>query len=235
MDLALHAGDITENGSPVEMEQAGQFFKAWGIPIVYCLGNHDLAAERALERWVEFPFSGVRDLSIGGLLYETGGWDIIVLNNTWKTRNGKAEWKWNAEEGGSPGIFDFQLAWLEDTLARTPERPCILLIHVPMHVCPDNNPYAVALNRVLDRHPRVKAVLGGHTHAVQAEHRRGRVHFGISALVEPPFECCLVRCSQNTFSLEAVPSIPMPSGVEYLEGKRWVQGSPEDRSIYLQW
>jgi len=78
----------------------------------------------------------------------------------------------SVDAGERKGAFCAQrLAWLEETLARQPDRPTILFIHHPPFDIPEHfvggyrHPRdAEALTAVVRRHPQVVRLLCGHVH-----------------------------------------------------------------------
>src|SRR5512133_2193809 len=51
VDLVMYGGDLVEEGTRENIEDAVARLDRMGIPSVYCLGNHDLTAEDSLENW----------------------------------------------------------------------------------------------------------------------------------------------------------------------------------------
>ena len=85
--------------------------------------------------------------------------------------------------GEDRGDFESaQLEWLEAELASAPEQPTILAMHQPPIAHRDRRlgrrePPAAdreALAAVIERHPQVRAIVGGHLHRIAASSLAGR-------------------------------------------------------------
>jgi Icc protein len=156
-DAILVTGDVAEDSS---REAYGHFRRALGAlgAPVYCLpGNHDAPALMAeLLAGDGFQYCGAADL---------GAWRLVMLDT-------------HIDRDPCGRLEAGELARLDRELAAAAARPALVALHHP--------PVAVGspwidgvglrnpadLYAVLERHPNVRAVVGGHVHQV-VDQRRG--------------------------------------------------------------
>ena len=155
-DALLVTGDIADHGTPAEYREVADLLDA-PYPVLYCPGNHDvrstlrtaLLGEPADDRPVDSAHR-INDLT------------ILMCDSTIPGRH----------EGR---LDDATAAWIEDTLADPAHQgPALLAMHhppVPLgHPLPDSMPLTNpgTLADLLNRHPRIIAVLAGHAHTAGA-------------------------------------------------------------------
>ena len=163
VDLVLVAGDLTDGGTPEQMELFKQKLKQLKAPVLFIPGNHDVGnagntdkpititpervkgfSEKLGPNWFAREVAGVRVIGIDSCLFETG-------------------FKEEAE----------QWSFLEKELARPCPEPVLLLEHYPLFLKTVDEP----ANSVWNVHPEmrrrliallkqggVRAVLSGHLH-----------------------------------------------------------------------
>jgi|GEM_PF-3566201 len=110
VDAVIHAGDLQQFGTEHEWRAVQAAWARWPGPLLVASGNHDHRRD-----------SFARLQSRFGLLprLETIAGVAIVLLDDGDYRLGS------------------QLAWLERTLSRDPDRRSVVVLHVPMRVAPD--------------------------------------------------------------------------------------------------
>ena len=116
-DLLIHAGDLTDAGSPEEIQSAFDWIKSLSHPYkVVIAGNHDLALDS--EQKADMDFNG-----------------IIYLQNslsTVKFANGRALSIFGSPWTPTPGTWAFQHGPMEDVwTGRVPDSTDILVTHMP--------------------------------------------------------------------------------------------------------
>jgi len=168
LDFIIASGDLTNHGHPDAFDAIRDRFDAFGVPIIYALGNHD---ERAVfyERVLGQPERGTdpydHDLVIAGL-------HVIVVDSSVP----------NSPLGA---LDDEQLAWLRGALERHPNVPKILVIHHPP--APTTHPVFEFLNLQPGTRERLAAtiegskllaILSGHVH-----HEQFMVWHGIPTII----------------------------------------------------
>jgi alkaline phosphatase D len=163
VDLVLIAGDLTDGGTPEQMELFNQKVKQLKAPVLFIPGNHDVGiagnadkpititpervkrfSEKLGPNWFAREAAGVRVIGINSCLFETG-------------------FKEEAE----------QWSFLEKELAQPRPEPVLLLEHYPLFLKTVGEP----ANGVWNVHPEtrkrliallkqggVRAVLSGHMH-----------------------------------------------------------------------
>lgn len=189
-ELILTGGDHVMDAWAQTAERTKEQFQLWHkvykdhctIPMKACIGNHDLWAINREKSKVSGnePNLGkqraVDELAIPHRYYAftQAGWKFIILDSVIPT----------SPDGYEGGLDAEQFEWLKAELAQTPaKQPILVLTHIPiihassLLVKDDNKPrqlgrgkiFMDALNVVdlLQKHPNVKVVLGGHIHILE--------------------------------------------------------------------
>lgn len=157
-DLLLLTGDVSEDASAASYGRVAALLDSVGAPVLALPGNHDDPA--VMRRY--FP-RGPWDAP---LFHGARGWQLVLLDST------------------APGRIDgmvsrSQLQALKSGLARSrSEHVLVALHHQPVPVgSPWIDRYALAdaewLLGLLDRDPRVHAILFGHVHHAIGVERNG--------------------------------------------------------------
>ncbi|MFD0276132.1 metallophosphoesterase [Kitasatospora sp. NPDC127111] len=152
LDAVLVTGDLADHGLPEEYEQVAEVL-ASRHPVLICPGNHDrrspyrevLLGEAPGEEPVNRP-------------HRLPGADVLMLDSS--------------IPGRDDGLLDEEtLGWLDRTLAEgRQELPALVAFHHPPvtlhlpYVDPIRQFGEERLAEVLARHPRVRALLCGHSH-----------------------------------------------------------------------
>ena len=236
--LVVHGGDVTDLA---ELEYAADMFDRFGTPVAACLGNHDLMTEGALEAWQAL---GSDRVCLAPAVIPLAWADLVLANCAWHGEGGVAMF-WDGQPPAEALTME-QAEWLDAALAAgDADRPACVVIHAPLDPLPPrltgepgdiHKPvpmYVAAVCRVLDGHPRVRLVLGGHTHVNCATWHGSRVHVTTAAAIEVPFEVRLIRFGPRAIRIETPRAIAAPDGVCYDETKAWVNGQPQDRTIEI--
>ena len=134
LDLVVHTGDVTDDGTVDGYEFAvavvGEFARAHGAAQVYCVGNHDLRSnfEQVLGSGHIDAQSAVPMPSADGeraSASQVAGYRVISLDSSVPGR--VHGW-----------LSDAQLAWLRATLEVPSERGTVLAMHHPPVTVPGN-------------------------------------------------------------------------------------------------
>ena len=164
VDAILVSGDLAEHGAPAEYALAAELIGSLGVPIHVLPGNKD---DRATMREA-FALPGEADAPID-YATDLGPLRLVVVDST--------------IPGEDRGDFTpAQLEWLDAELASAPEQPTIVAMHQPPLVTGMVDWDAVimtaadraALAAVIERHPQVRAIVGGHLHRIAASSLAGR-------------------------------------------------------------
>lgn len=163
-DAVLVCGDLADHASEAEYEQVRGLLSPLGAGVHVAAGNHD--DRRTLRR--HFGVPGDADDPIAYAV-ELGPLKLVVLDTT--------------IPGDDPGELGAgQLEWLDTELASAPEIPTLVAMHHPPLVTgipscdesglrPDDRR---ALGQVVDRHPQVRTLAGGHVHRAITSRLSGR-------------------------------------------------------------
>jgi 3',5'-cyclic AMP phosphodiesterase CpdA len=167
VDVVVHTGDGVHQGMAEEYAHLREILAELDAPVFLTPGNRDRhdAMRAAFDHLSYLPRNG--DL----LHYVVEDYPIrlVALDSV--------------AAGERKGVFCAQrLAWLEETLAREPDRPTILFIHHPPFDIPQDyvggyrRPQdAEDLAAVVSRHPQVARLLCGHVHCLHREPWGGTV------------------------------------------------------------
>ena len=159
-DLVVCTGDLTATATEEEFLAAREVLAPVldGLPFVVLPGNHDVYTGDGRARF-EVHFGAWANGGVFPFVRRAGGWDLVLFDVV------RPDWLSRGRAGKEA------LASL-DALLAAGSSPAMLLLHYPLR---DRHgaPYgpstralegAAALEEVLARHPRVKAVLHGHEH-----------------------------------------------------------------------
>jgi len=163
-DALLVTGDLADHASDDEYERLGEMLAALDAPIHVLPGNHD--DRRALSRHFGVPDAG------GEPVYHSadlGPLRLVLLDTTIP-----------GEDSGALGSD--QLDWLDAELARAPDTLTLIAMHHPPLVTGmalwDAIGLAPAdrdrLGAVIERHPQVRCLVGGHFHRTITGELAGR-------------------------------------------------------------
>jgi 3',5'-cyclic AMP phosphodiesterase CpdA len=212
VDAVLVTGDLAEHAAPAEYELAAELIGAVGVPVHVLPGNKD---DRATMRKA-FGLPGEPDAPLD-YAADLGPLRLVVVDSTIP-----------GEDRG--GFEPAQLEWLEATLGSAPEQPTIVAMHQPPLVTGMADWDAVimsaadrgALAAVIERHPQVRAIVGGHLHRIAASSLAGRpVIVAPSTFVQarPNFETEKVKLRDlfRGFVLHALRDGELSTQVEILE------------------
>jgi 3',5'-cyclic-AMP phosphodiesterase len=159
-DAVLVSGDLADHADDAEYEQLRELLAPLEAPLYVLPGNHDDRA--ALRRHFGVPGAGDEPVQYAT---DVGPLRLVVLDST---RAGEDEGELDAD----------RLAWLEATLAAAPDTPTLLALHHPplLTGIPAFDEIGFdaadrrALGRVVEAHPQVRRIVGGHVHrAISAE------------------------------------------------------------------
>lgn len=152
-DLILATGDLVDRGDVDSYRRLREALDACAIPVLPCLGNHDVRDSFA-EIFPEI------DSSDGFYQYEQdiGSLRLIVLDTL--------------EEGRHGGAFcETRAAWLDARLAERTDDPVMIVMHHPpvevgiewMNTHPEE-PWVQRFSAAIAGKPQIKAVICGHLH-----------------------------------------------------------------------
>ena len=195
VDFAVIAGDMTNTATREQFEALGRVCRESGLAVFGCIGNHDsyLTSSRrdALELCSELFPGGTTDYVV-----EKRPLRLIVLDGAhWKSRDGRFVDHYDASDSGGIGYRPEQIEWLKQELARDVQTPTVIVGHFPMYCrgglsscgykLPDVSVGAEAME-VVEQAPNVVAVLCGHTHWNEYNHKDDVAHIVNPAFCEWP-------------------------------------------------
>ncbi|MBV2366765.1 metallophosphoesterase [Streptomonospora nanhaiensis] len=169
LDAVVATGDLTDHGTPEELEEARALLSG-RLPVLTCPGNHDVPKEgrapyrRVLLGGAPQPHNVEAPLNT---VHRTGRGTVVLVDGTLP-----------GEGGGR--LAPETLEWLEAVLAESAGVPVVLALHhppVPLHMPAVDGiglANAADLAAVLERHPQVAALLCGHAHTPAATLFAGR-------------------------------------------------------------
>jgi 3',5'-cyclic-AMP phosphodiesterase len=163
-DAVLVSGDLADNATDAEYEQARELVATLQVPLHVLPGNHD--DRRALHRHFGVPGADGNPVQYS---VDFGPLRLVVLDTT--------------RPGEDPGALDAErLGWLDAELAAAPELPTLLAMHHPPFVTgvPAWDEVGLpaadrrALGEVVERHPQVRRLVAGHVHRTITGELAGR-------------------------------------------------------------
>ncbi|MFA1537500.1 phosphodiesterase [Actinomadura monticuli] len=161
LDAVLVTGDIADHGEPAEYEQARKLL-ASPHPVLLCPGNHDVRGPFREVLLDEPPHGNPVNRA-----HRIAGATFVMCDST--------------VPGKDHGFLDDDtIGWLDRQLADDPGGPAFVCFHHPP--VPQGIPYVDGIRQfgeerlaeVIERHPRVVAVLCGHNHTAAATTFAGR-------------------------------------------------------------
>jgi Icc protein len=160
----LVTGDLAENAADAEYERARELLESLGAPVHVLPGNHDERA--ALRRHFDLPGVDGEPVNYSAGL---GPLRLVVVDTT---RPG--------EDGGE--LDAGRLEWLDAELGAEPEAPTLLAMHHPPLVTGIKPLERIglppadrrALAAVVERHPQIRRLVGGHMHRAITSSLAGR-------------------------------------------------------------
>ncbi|MEU6235027.1 metallophosphoesterase [Kitasatospora sp. NPDC047058] len=168
LDAVLVTGDLADHGLPGEYEQVAKVLTS-RHPVLTCPGNHDIR-----EPYREVLLGEAASGGPVNRLHRLPGADVLMLDSS--------------IPGQDDGLLDEEtIGWLDRTLTEgRQELPALLAFHHPPvtlhlpYVDPIRQFGEERLAEVLARHPRVRALLCGHSHTGAAT-----TFAGLPVLVAP--------------------------------------------------
>jgi 3',5'-cyclic AMP phosphodiesterase CpdA len=167
VDAVIHTGDSVHHGTADEYAHLSEILAELRAPLFLTPGNRDR------HDGIRAAFGNLRYLPTSGdLLHysiETYPIRLIALDSV--------------SAGERKGVFcERRLIWLQETLAREPDRATVLFIHHPPFDVGDHYVGGYRLSRdaeelaaVVRRHPQVERLLCGHVHRFHRESWAGTI------------------------------------------------------------
>ena len=132
IDFILHGGDLTEDGSRVQIKNAIARFKTLNVPFYLCLGNHDLTSPQSIAWWLNYHAGAFAD-GTPSFAVETENTVLFVMANHWDKLSPAHYWDRNLPQ--VPLLDEVQKAKFESLLKSTP-KPVIVAVHAPLNAIP---------------------------------------------------------------------------------------------------
>jgi 3',5'-cyclic AMP phosphodiesterase CpdA len=240
-DLLVLGGDLVEEATREQIDQATSLCRQIDCPTLVCLGNHDVNRADAVTHWHAalrcWPHARLADARA-----DFADATILALNNPWLDALGTGRLYWEPGSNPLPTLLPAHLAWLDTELSRG-TGPAILCIHCPTHAIPPEQTglatpihespaaYGDLLHSLLNRHPRAKLVLSGHNHVSCATTIHNRLHASVSAVGEVPYQYVTVDVDGSSLTMKTRTLGTPPGGPALDPAKPWVTGRPADRAF----
>lgn len=179
IDVLVVTGDITDDGTPAQNDEAAEILGAARVPTLVIPGNHDRRPEFAralLDGPTDLPLN--RSAVVGGVLYLMCDSTIPGRDDGW--------------------LSDASLEWMEQAIVAVgPDTPVVVCFHHPPVTL--QMPFMDGIRQIgedrlaalIARYPTVVGFLCGHAHTAAATTFAGRplvVAPGVSATLKLPFE-----------------------------------------------
>jgi 3',5'-cyclic-AMP phosphodiesterase len=198
MDLILATGDLSQDASLDAYTRLDNALNEFGVPTYWIEGNHDKPAPM-LEALADHK------AKMGPCVIERGAWTIVMLDST--------------IPGEVPGeLYDDDIEFLDRSLKNAAGAHIMVCLHhhpVPMGCKWLDTQVVASADRffdVIDRHPRVRAVIWGHVHQEFDGERRGVKLYAV------PSTCVQFKPFSEDFAVDKMPP-----------GYRWFDLYPDGR------
>ncbi|MDX1802861.1 MAG: 3',5'-cyclic-AMP phosphodiesterase [Alcanivorax sp.] len=197
-DLILATGDLSQDASLESYRRLDQAMSAFAAPVYWIEGNHDKPAPMLQA------LNAQRD-HIGPCVVEVGNWTLVLLDST--------------IPGEVPGeLFDEDLTFLDNALANARGEHLLVCLHhhpVPMECAWLDTQVVGSADKffqVIDRHPRVRAIIWGHVHQEFDQTRNG------VRMLAVPSTCVQFKPKSEDFAVD-----------DANPGYRWLDLYPDGR------
>lgn len=198
MDVMLATGDLSQDASYEAYQRLHQALTDFNVPIYWIEGNHDKPAPMLKA------LADQRD-RIGPCAAEVGNWTLVMLDST--------------IPGEVPGeLYDDDLKFLDRALADAAGEHIMVCLHhhpIPMG-CKWLDTQVVAsadaFFEVIDRYPKVRAIIWGHVHQEYEGERHGVKLYSV------PSTCVQFKPFSDDFAVDKTPP-----------GYRWFDLYPDGR------
>lgn len=237
--FVIHGGDMVNDATVSNIQRASRIFDL-SVPVYLCLGNHDLDAPEALNLWLTHApkfFIGTEP----NFIIDHGNLHIAIMPNQW----GDSPYYWNHEL--RPHFAPDQIAWMERQRGDKPGNEIQMLVtHSPVHAIspaqtgfgePYHSPgsaFASDIARITELSPRLRCIVGAHSHINSCTQSNGMHFITSSAFVEAPFEFKVFNIDQNGISMEThnlAQSVSFTWNYDF--NKTFVQGRQCDRTFRM--
>jgi len=161
-DAVLMSGDLADHAADAEYEQLRELLAPLAVPLYVLAGNHD--DRDALRRHFSVP--GAKGDPVQYAV-DLGPLRLVVLDST---RVGEDRGELDADR--LAWLDADRLAWLDAELTAAPDAPTVLALHHPplLTGMPALDQIGLptadlhALGEIVERHPQVRRLVGGHVH-----------------------------------------------------------------------
>lgn len=242
IDFILHGGDLTEDGTCGQIKKSIAAFQTLKIPFYLCLGNHDLAGLQSISLWLDHHQGAFAD-GTPSFALEIGAAVVFVMGHHWNNLVPAFYWDKNLPQ--IPLLDEEQKAKFERLLIST-TKPVILAVHSALNVIPASQTgagrdlhapakefsgYFLGLAK---KHANFKLALAAHNHVNTIWHYQHLTTVTTAAFTEAPFDFRIIEVDEKAIDIKTF-SLNLDLGleVEYQPGKKWVQGTENDRSCRI--
>lgn len=202
IDLLLATGDLSQDASPESYQRLRQTLDqslgSFAAPIYWLEGNHDKPAPMLSALQADLA-------QVSPCVARLGNWTFVMLDST--------------IPGEVPGeLFEADLAFLDQALAAAGDDHVMVCLHhhpVPMGCAWLDTQVVASADRffaVIDRYPRVRAVIWGHVHQEYAGQRNGVELYAV------PSTCVQFKPGSEDFAVD-----------DSAPGYRWLDLHPDGR------
>ena len=184
IDLIIATGDLAQDHTPEAYQHFAEGIARLPAPCVWLPGNHDFQPAM-YETLADAGIAEAKQVLLGDR------WQLVLLDS---------------QVAGVPHgmLSDYQLDWLEKTLARSADRHTLVLLH--HHPLPSGCSWldqhslrnSHALDAVLQRFPLAKTLICGHIHQEMDVEWHGR------RLLATPSTCVQFKPHCTNFTIDAV-------------------------------
>ena len=252
-DFMLITGDVVSSQTRDAMFIARRMLDGIGIPYYVMGGNHDFVLPES-RQWFLDAFGDILPERRSFYTFVHKGLRFCALDPWWRwpdrsLRPDAPRLALDIMDESLKGLFwalpQEQFAWLDSVLTQDPSTPTVVATHYPAIATPERLMHAGfrdggalenggELLALLFRHPQVRAVLAGHTHANYIERSGNVTNVTTGGLPEYPVEYRIMDVHPDRLEVRTVGlSDPSFAQRSLIPGHGYTSGTPEDREATI--
>ncbi len=211
LSFVVHGGDIVDDGTEAEIENAVDLCRRLPVPTYLALGNHDLAQPDSITHWRN---KGT-DLLPGGrdcFSVDAGTAALYVVGHHW---NSDTPYFWDKGKPQQPQLSVQQIKAI-DAFLDGAQCPVIVVTHAPLNAVsttqtggttpfhPPYSPYVDNWTRLGQKHSNLQLVLTGHNHAHSNFDQETFTSCTTAAFGEIPAQVRLISIDSKKIHIETI-------------------------------
>ncbi len=252
-DFLLITGDVVSTQTREAMFSARWLLDRTGVPYYPMGGNHDFVLPES-RAWFLEAFGDILPEQNTYYTFVHKGLRFCAMDPWWRWPDGNLrpdapQTAIDTMDESLRGLYwalpEAQLSWLDAVLSGDPATPAVVAMHYPAVPAParlrkpdfrdggvlENGNELMAL---FAKHPQVRAVFAGHTHANFIETTGTVTHVTTAGMPEFPVEYRVVEVHEDHMNVETRGlSDPAFARRSLIPGHGYTSGTPGDRTVVI--